>query len=58
MLATPENAAGFFNGKDLAGWAGDPALWRVEDGEIVGKTAGLDQQRVPRSATWPPATSA
>ncbi len=26
-----------FNGKDLAGWEGDPAVWSVENGEIVGK---------------------
>jgi hypothetical protein len=42
MLATPQNAATLFNGKDLTGWAGDPALWSVENGEIVGRTtAGL-----------------
>ncbi len=27
-----------FNGKDLAGWEGDPAVWSVEDGAIVGRT--------------------
>jgi putative heme-binding domain-containing protein len=26
-----------FNGKDLTGWEGDPAVWSVESGEIVGK---------------------
>src|SRR5207244_3423415 len=26
-----------FNGKDLAGWDGDPAVWRVENGAISGK---------------------
>src|SRR5436190_736273 len=26
-----------FNGKDLTGWDGDPAVWSVEDGCIVGK---------------------
>lgn len=40
MLATPENAPSFFNGRDLAGWDGDPATWRVEDGAIVGRTDG------------------
>ncbi len=30
-----------FNGKDLTGWTGDPALWRVEDGAIVGSTDGV-----------------
>jgi len=27
-----------FNGKDLTGWDGDPDLWRVEEGVIVGET--------------------
>ena len=27
-----------FNGKDLAGWSGDPRLWRVEDGVLIGET--------------------
>ena len=39
MLATADNAKDFFNGKDLTGWDGDPKLWSVENGEIVGKTA-------------------
>lgn len=29
-----------FNGKNLQGWAGDDALWSVEDGAITGKTNG------------------
>lgn len=37
MLATLENAKELFNGKDLTGWTGDPKLWSVENGEIVGK---------------------
>ncbi|HEX3147723.1 MAG TPA: PVC-type heme-binding CxxCH protein [Gemmataceae bacterium] len=41
MLATTENAKDFFNGKDLTGWVGDPKLWSVDNGEIVGKTTGL-----------------
>jgi len=27
-----------FNGKDLTGWEGDPRVWAVEDGAIVGHT--------------------
>ena len=27
-----------FNGKTLDGWDGDPAVWRVEDGAIVGES--------------------
>lgn len=30
-----------FNGKDLTGWEGDPFLWKVDDGAIVGKTPGI-----------------
>src|SRR5579859_3218510 len=29
-----------FNGKNLDGWDGDPNLWRVKDGAIVGTTLG------------------
>lgn len=43
-FAAPAYAAeGFtplFDGKSLAGWSGDPALWRVADGSIVGTTEG------------------
>lgn len=28
--------ASLFNGKDLAGWDGDPKLWKVENGIVVG----------------------
>ena len=28
-----------FNGTDLAGWTGDPAVWSVEEGALTGKTA-------------------
>lgn len=31
-----------FNGKDLTGWDGDPKLWKVEDGAIVGTCEGPD----------------
>ena len=41
MLATRDNAALLFNGQDLTGWSGDPELWSVEDGEIVGRSSGL-----------------
>ena len=27
-----------FNGRNLDGWEGDPAVWRVENGVIVGST--------------------
>ena len=43
MLATAENVKSFFNGRDLTGWQGKTSLWRVENGEIVGSTAGLKE---------------
>ena len=49
ILATPENISTLFNGRDLAGWDGDPKLWKVEDGEIVGKTSGLAHNAFLRS---------
>ncbi|HWQ52617.1 MAG TPA: DUF1080 domain-containing protein [Bryobacteraceae bacterium] len=30
-----------FNGKNLNGWDGDPRLWKVQDGVIVGSTEGV-----------------
>ncbi len=48
-LATPEAARAFFNGRDLAGWIGDPKLWSVEGGELVGKTSGLGHNEFLRS---------
>ena len=46
LLATPDNAAALFNGRDLTGWTGDPELWRVEAGEIVGQI----RDRLPKHA--------
>ncbi len=49
VLATPDNAKDLFNGKDLTGWVGDPKLWRVEGGEIVGKSPGIAHNEFLRS---------
>lgn len=38
LCAAEEGFTPLFNGKDLSGWSGDPALWSVENGEIVGRT--------------------
>ncbi len=35
--AGPDGWISLFNGKDLAGWKGDPAIWRVENGYISGR---------------------
>lgn len=41
LLATADTLPLFFNGKDLTGWVGNPELWSVENGEIVGRSQGL-----------------
>ncbi|MEX2578440.1 MAG: DUF1080 domain-containing protein [Verrucomicrobiales bacterium] len=37
--ATQAEEVALFNGTDLTGWTGDPSVWGVEDGAIVGKTS-------------------
>ncbi len=49
LLATPDNVKDFWNGKDLTGWDGDPKLWRVEQGEIVGKSPGIPRNEFLKS---------
>ncbi|MEE9128050.1 MAG: family 16 glycoside hydrolase, partial [Planctomycetota bacterium] len=50
MLATSYNLDSFFNGNDLTGWDADPAVWSVNNGELVGKTAvGLKKNNFARS---------
>jgi len=39
----PDGWIPLFNGKDLAGWSGDPAVWRVTDGCISGRADKVDQ---------------
>ena len=34
-----------FNGRDLTGWIGDPKLWKVENGVIVGSTEEVQIKR-------------
>ncbi len=43
LMATSANAGLLFNGKDLTGWQGNPELWSVQQGQIVGKSNGLKQ---------------
>jgi putative membrane-bound dehydrogenase-like protein len=49
ILATAHNAKDFFNGKDLTGWDGDASLWKVENGEIVGRSPGIKRNEFLRS---------
>jgi hypothetical protein len=39
LAAPAEKPQPIFNGTDLKGWDGDPAVWSVEDGAIVGRTS-------------------
>src|SRR5579871_3858265 len=39
----PGKGVSIFDGKTLAGWQGDSKFWRVEEGQIVGGTAGVNQ---------------
>jgi putative membrane-bound dehydrogenase-like protein len=48
-LATADNVKDFFNGKDLTGWEGDPKFWKVENGTIVGRSPGVQQDQFLRS---------
>jgi len=41
-----------FNGKPLDGWDGDPALWRVEDGAIIGETKADKPIKTNTFLTW------
>jgi putative heme-binding domain-containing protein len=45
IAVTQSNAAKFFDGATLANWRGDPKLWSVENGEIVGKTTGIEHNQ-------------
>jgi putative membrane-bound dehydrogenase-like protein len=49
ILATADNAKDLFNGKDLTGWMGDPKLWKVENGEIVGTSPGISRNEFLKS---------
>lgn len=41
-----------FNGKDLSGWDGNPELWSVKDGLIVGQTTGPEQLAYNQFLVW------
>ena len=41
-----------FNGKDLTGWAGNPNLWSVENGCIVGQTNDTDKKITQNQALY------
>ena len=50
--ATDDGFESLFNGKDLSGWKGDPALWSVQDGVITGRTNGPDHLKYNKFLIW------
>ena len=49
QITEEEKAEGFvaiFNGQDLTGWEGNPAIWKVENGAIVGQTTAEGPARL------------
>lgn len=51
LLATPESNPGLFNGRDLAGWRGEPEIWKVEGQEIVGESKGEEAEALVSDVT-------
>lgn len=41
-----------FDGKSLAGWDGDPAFWRVENGEIIGESTVDNPVKINNFLIW------
>jgi hypothetical protein len=41
VAAEEEGFVPIFNGKDLTGWEGNKKLWIVEDGMLIGRSAGI-----------------
>ena len=39
-ISAQDGFTSLFNGKDLTGWDGDPKLWKVEDGIVIGTCRG------------------
>ena len=53
--AQARDAEGFtslFDGETLDGWEGDPSLWRVEDGAIVGQSTAEAPLKYNQFLTW------
>jgi len=49
LRASADTAKLLFNDSDLTMWQGDTKLWRVEGGEIVGQTTGLNHNEFLKS---------
>jgi type 1 glutamine amidotransferase len=47
-----EGFLSLFDGKSLAGWEGDPAIWTVEDGAITGRTTADTKLKENNFLVW------
>jgi len=47
-----EDFVSMFNGKDLTGWDGSPALWSVRDGAITGQTSEQNPAKENTFLVW------
>jgi putative heme-binding domain-containing protein len=50
--ARAQNFQSLFDGQSLAGWEGDPKLWRVENGAIVGETTDNTRLKMNQFLIW------
>ncbi len=50
--AEPADMQRLFNGKDLAGWDGDPRLWSVKDGALRGETTDANPAKGNTFILW------
>jgi putative heme-binding domain-containing protein len=51
-LNAEEGFRSLFNGKDLTNWDGNPALWSVKDGVIIGKTQKQEDLQYNQFLIW------
>ena len=51
-LSAQDGFKPLFDGKTLAGWDGNPELWSVEDGAMVGKTKGPEHLAYNEFLIW------
>lgn len=51
-LFAEEGYTSLFNGKDLSGWDGDPKLWKVENGIVIGTCDGPDSVKHNTFLIW------
>lgn len=53
----PKEMQSLFNGKDLAGWDGDPRLWSVKDGVLRGETTAENPAKGNTFIIWTKGTT-